>query len=279
MTLSEYVRTYCLEHDLTAATIEQYSVVAKQFDEFCRKPLELVVAEDANRFIMHMLETLARTTVKNRRGALGVLLRAAAADNLCAPLGKIRVVKVPQANPDAYTRDELAKLLDAVKIMRGWYANGIRRRDWWRAYLQAKYDSGLRVGDMLCLEWTDIWPDGTLVMVQNKTGHSHKIRFESGTLEAMERIKPYGGALIFPWHACREAYFAAFRRLRKKAGVKGSAKWIRRAGATHVAMEHGTEAATKFLGHRSGDLAVRHYIDARQVGTTIYKPQPLMWRE
>jgi hypothetical protein len=51
----------------------------------------------------------------------------------------------------------------------------------------------------------------------------------------------------------------------------GSGKWLRRSAATHVEMQEPGKAQW-FLAHRSPGMAVRHYLDQRQLAGATTRP-------
>ncbi len=95
----------------------------------------------------------------------------------------------------------------------------------------------------------------------------------------MKEVLALPGEHPLRWHGypltpnfCRE-----WQKLRRLAGLngRGSLHQLRRTGATHVAKEHGMDAARRFLGHRSPEM-VFHYVDESIALQESYLPPPVL---
>jgi integrase len=283
MELSVYVDRYVLEHDLADSSVEQLKLRAKLLTEFaggslclCRLTDELV-----NRWLVSRQQKgLSPDTVHADRAKILTLWRAAADAGLCKPPGKIRRIKRPRKIPRAFTHDDVAKLLAVVNRMRGniksrvngkLWDSGVSRRLYWAAFIRSGYDSGLRRSDLLSIE-RDWIRDGSCCIVQSKTGKVIHRRFRPETMQAIDAL--CAGRKTGPiWcgYPTRRVWCQAFKRLCKRAGVDGSAKWLRRSGASYTAREHGKDAAKQFLGH-----ATDHVADASYLDPAIAFPSPVM---
>ena len=135
---------------------------------------------------------------------------------------QLRTVKVPARVPTAFTVEQMCALLAA--------ADSTERPLWWRSLLLASYDTALRLGDLLSIERPDVWPDGSLSIVQSKTGRTHRVKLRAETLKAIDKhLAGRTTGLIWPLWARREALYRAFQKLRQAAGIKsGTLRWIRR---------------------------------------------------
>ncbi len=72
--------------------------------------------------------------------------------------------------------------------------------------------------------------------------------------------------LVFGKFTCTYTWREVFAALREAAGLsRGTPKWIRRAAGTAIAIEHGEEAASRVLGHKTLEMARKHYIDSSQL--------------
>ena len=104
---------------------------------------------------------------------------------------------------------------------------------------------------MLLIEREQIMDDGRFTVVQHKTGKPIDCRLPPEAMEAIDKIR-----LQTP------AGQDDFKYLTYRAKLPGSIKWLRRTGATWC--ESVTPgSASSFLGHRSPELAARHYLDPR----------------
>jgi integrase len=248
---------------------------------FCSKSeLEEITAEDLNRWAEDLAQRRSRRTARNKLSSVAAVLRAAIEDGKRAPLGKLRKIKVQTEPVRAFTPDEVRKLLDAATTVVGWFQHtGIRRCDWWTAFLNCAWDTAMRVSDLLDLEYNELRQVGeytAIVKTQHKTGRVIAARLRPETCAAIEVIKPQGIArtVVFPWYGWRNKFSESFRRLAWRAGVNGTPKYLRRARATQEAKLRGLEAAAKILGHAdaTGGLAWRNYIDRSQLSDDLPMP-------
>lgn len=284
MRLVDYLNRYVLEHSLARSSEAQLRFAVKLLNLWAEKDLHLEELTDdlLNRYLVFREGKVRPETVRSNRTALLTLWRAAADAELCHPPKRIRRIKRPELPPRAFTIFDLNSLLTAADSMPGviryWK---VPKRLYWRAFILAAYDSGLRLSDVLDLRWRDIWwpneaGDGVLVVVQRKTGHSQRVHFREATMKVLKECCAAGieRSLIFPPRS-RSRFYKNFKRLCKSAGVQGSSKYLRRSGASYVAQKHGEAAASLFLGHRTPGLARKNYIDQRIAEPSRPMPPPL----
>lgn len=283
MELTDYVSRYALENDITPESVEQLSLRASMLTRFSGGALCLCQLTDdlLNRWLVARQQSgLSPNTVHADRGKILALWNSATDAGLCPPPGKIRRIKCPRKPVRAFTHEDMAKLLTVVRKLRGNIRvkrrdTGTPRRLYWLAFILAAYDSGLRRSDLLSVERSWVRPDdggGSLCLVQRKTGKVIYRRFRQATMQAIDEL--CNGRTTGPiWcgYPTRCVWCQAFRRLRKRAGVDGSAKWLRRSGASYTAREHGKEAAKQFLGHATDYVADSSYLDL-----TIAYPSPVL---
>lgn len=289
MELLAFVRKYALENDIRTDSIEQLLTVARLITRFNggALPLEELTNDLANRWLVYRQELgLSADTVSANRTKLLTLWRAAADAGLCQGFGKIRRIKKPRRIPRAFTHDELSALLAAANRLRGnirhrdtvnkcWIDTGVKRRTYMAAWIHAAYDCALRRSDMQAIERQFIMPydgGGMLGIVQSKTGRTIVVRFRPTTMKAIDELL-HGRKTGAIWiaYGTRRIWCQAFKRLCKRAGVDGSAKYLRRSSASYFARDHGRDAAKRHLGHASDTVIDESYIDP-----TIAYPAPLL---
>jgi integrase len=281
MQLTDYVGRYLLARDCGKRYAEDLAATVRQLEEFAGQPVGLADLTDdlVNRWLASLKDSLAPRTIKNKRTSIVVLWRAAFEARLVDTEPKrIRSIKVPETIPVAFLREELLALIRAAEDLKGEFRNGTSKRLWWSSYFHGAYDTGLRMGDLLSLEIPWIWPGGYISIVQSKTGNTHRVQLRDETVALVRELcgKRKTG-LIWPLWARREQFFWWFRQLRKKAGIEhGTSKWIRRSSASYLAAEHGPEAASQHLGHKSRGLAEKHYLDPRVCSPCRPLPPPLL---
>lgn len=220
------------------------------------------------------LKRSATTRANYRRMAL-TLWRAALDHRLTEQsIGRVARVKAPVPPPVAWTKEELFRLLDAADAQVGHFRSGCPKALFWRGWILTGYYTGIRRGDLHGLK-VEQYRAGRLWVVQHKTGQPlGKILPPDCATVLDELIRIGDGNTIFWWALARKWCYIHFRRLLASAGMKGSTKWLRRSGATHVEIDM-PGSASRFLGHLSPQLAQKHYLDQTQLADRIPFPPSL----
>ena len=183
----------------------------------------------------------------------------------------IPMAKVPKRLPQILSRQEVARLIDAARSLRG------------RTLLMTTYAAGLRVSEVCALQVADIEsaPDRMCLKVRQGKGNQDRYTLLSprllDTLRAYWRVgrpgrwlfpNPAGTAPIDPKTAQR-IYCAA----RNAAGIppEGGIHTLRHCFATHL-LEAGVDLHTiqRLLGHGHISTTMRylHLAQSRLTGTT-----------
>lgn len=266
MNLKDYVSRYALAHDLVPSSIEQLGFAVAALDKWlgCPSLVESLSDDLLNRWINARLASgRSRRTIRGQRGAILTLWRAAYDDGLVGVLPKcVKIVKVPEKNPDAYWPDEVARLLVAAESAPGRFKCGARRSHLLRAWLLFSYYTLLRQGDLRRLRRDEVAADGAIVWTQNKTGELVTRQVYQDALDAIAACEDgVDSPLVFP--VSKKTIEHWFRWLKRRANVKGCPKWLRRSGATHCERDC-PGSAMLALGHKTAGLAYKHYVDRRQ---------------
>lgn len=264
MTIPEAVEEYLLERRVSKQYANQLRHRLRHFCDFvdCEN-LSALQRRDANRWIRSLDEesVLSAKTVKEYRSALLVLWKWLHEVGLVDERPeRIRRVRVPKRTPVAWTFDELLSLLEVTSQLRRNVAQtDIPRRVWWTAFVHLAYATGLRLGDLLKLRWSDIRNDSVAV-TQNKTGDCVMAPLSPSALRALDEL-PRNGDYVLPWPGTRSNVFKTLRTIVKRAGVRpGTSRWIRRSFASYIERDH-PGRAEEALGHASRGLAQECYID------------------
>lgn len=226
-----------------------------------------------NRWLVHLQgRGLSPYSVRTYRGNILALWNSAYLDRLNdEPPLRLRRIKKRARLVEAYTLEEIGKLLTATVRLRGTDRNGNRRSAFWRKLLLTAYSTGLRRGDLLVIFESAIAPDGTYRTIQRKTGKPITVRIST---EAMKIKLHCPNGLFLPWPNRLDALAWAFRRLRKMAGVtRGSLKWVRRSAGSHAERERPGDGP-RLLGH-SPDVFWASYGDRTIIGQQPVSPPPL----
>ncbi len=211
-------------------------------------PIGQVDDEMVSAFVRDMAASYAPKTIQRLRANVLSTVRHAARGGLAQMPVQPRSVRVPPSLPEAWTVDQVRQLLGAC--------GSVRHGAYLRACILVIWDAGLRYTDARTLTRAEI---AAGARQQNKTGEPVRITLRPTTQAALEELSGdpplrYGGQ--------RHSY-EWWRELCQVAGVPhGGPQRLRRSAATELE-RHQPGAATAFLGHRSGDLARRHYLDPR----------------
>lgn len=270
MEITDYVSRYVSERSLANGYVESLETVARQLTRFAGGSLLLTALDplQVNQWIQSF-EDRNKTTAKNKRIMVGVLWRAANEAGLAPPVGKLRSVKVKLKLPEAPTIEQVAKLIKAADSLRGFFqGTAVPRRTYWKSVIMAGWDTALRLSDLRSIE-RDWIQNGCVVIVQNKTGNSHRAKLWQETLEQIDLL--HGGCPKGPiWSVLNKKNFRrAFKQLVITADIGPlTFKRIRKASASYVERQcPGT--AWRHLGHTKPGLDVQYYIDPR-----IAAPEP-----
>jgi hypothetical protein len=271
MLLSTLIDKYELANDLKPSSISQLRWTVRAFSKHLGH--EATVADltaDAINAHLKALRDAGRqpSTVRGRRINLVTLWKFARKTHYLAerPTG-VRKIKVPRKPPSAWTQEQVQHLLEVVATFQGTLPTGHKAATYWRAYLMAGWDTGLRRCDLVKLSAADVSSDGFYKTTQEKTGDVIVCQLRPETLTALAALGPIG----LHWPGRIEVWYRHFRRLLVLAKLDGKPKWLRRASATAVELDHPGQGS-RHLGHRTPGLAEKHYLDQSILARS--KPQP-----
>lgn len=273
MSLHRFVDSYLLARDVTPSYAALLRARVRRFLVWHGGdlPIAELDCDDVNRFLAELQQTAAsRVTVDNYRRALLCVWRAAYLErcNDHPPL-RVRTIRQPRRIVQAFTRDEIRRLVEIAGRLPSFFPNGVRRSDFWVAMISAAYSTGLRRGDLLAIDKNQIRTDGVVALVQSKTGYPITVQVGAAALAAIRRM-PIEEPRAFPWPFHVNALPRQFRALVRTAMVRpGQFKWIR-ASAGSYAESAVPGNGPKMLGHRSPAVFGQSYED-----TSITRPDPI----
>jgi integrase len=278
--LRDYARTYAVTHGLAPSSVKAHTYVLNSLARHLgREPSQADLDRDTvNAWLFAELSSgLDANTVHTRRRTLLTLWRDAFEEGWCetAP-ARIRKIKLPQKVPNAWTLEQIRQLLATADSLKGHLKRQplVSRCLFWRAYTLTGYYTGLRLGDLLKLRFDQIGDDGTLVVIQNKTGSPVRCVIEDEGLSAIEGILRPARARVFGDVMSKKCIQESFAIVVKRAGLRGSTKWLRSSGASWC--EANTPgSAMGFLGHKTHGLAYRHYVNPQIAQSNIARPPNL----
>jgi len=236
------------------------------FDQFLGRAGTLDDFNDntVNRFLEWYTTTkpnTARETLRGKRVSLCSLWRFAWELELLERLPRrVKKLRREQRMVEAWTLQEVDKLLTGIAKLRDKVkGKGVRRCDLFGAIALLGLNTGLRLGDLLASKWSDLQGD-VLILIQSKTSNAVAHRLWPETIEALGKIKDHTGRLV--GRIGKKCLQDQFHHLLRALGLPGSLKYMRRTAATLAELDK-IGGATQLLGHRTANLAQRHYIDSR----------------
>lgn len=218
--------------------------------------------------------TCSKQTRSNYRRQACTIVKAALGPDAAHCIDRIRKVKAPLPPPVAWTKEELSRLLHHARNLTGTLQSGCPSSLFFHCWVLLGYSVGLRFSDLLHLRVNQI-RDGRLYTVQSKTGDAlvQVLPNECARiLNELSVLSPDG--TLFKWALSARWLRIRWNRLVKAAGLTGTCKWLRRTGATWVeATQPGM--SSRFLGHRSPELSMKHYVDRSLLPNSCPSPPPI----
>lgn len=164
--------------------------------------------------------------------------------------------KIPEYRrvPIAWNRQQLAALFRAVRQTAGRIC-GVRASEWWLGLHCLMWNTGLRIGTILKLQWSDVDWQACEVIARaeiQKQKADQRFKLHPDTLAILSLIKRQDGP-IFPWPLSRSSIWDAYDRILRRADLphdrrskfhrmrRSVASWFEAAGGD----------ATALLGHSS----------------------------
>ncbi len=160
--LIDYHRA-ALKPDVRPTTAAGYEHSYKHFRNALGdgKPIDTITPADLGKLKSHLQAEGDRpATIHKVCGHLRALLNLAVRDHLLArnPLNALRLGKVEPKVARIYTKTEVRAMLAKAPST------------WWKLFVKLAFTSGLRLGELLALEWSDLELDAGLVHVKPKVG-------------------------------------------------------------------------------------------------------------
>jgi len=268
MTLQDYLNQYNRAHDIKPSTLDHYSWVAHSLESFAG-PVNLteLSTDLLNDWLLKLRDNgLSPFTVHNRRNSLLVIWRAAWRDGLAPQPGDIRRIRLPDPSKEIWTADEIVRLMDHCRVLRGRFRGlDIRRAAYFRTLIPAAYDTGLRLSDLHHVTVASVLTGNRMGILQQKTGRTVVVRLNENTLaDILQFLQLAERQFVWPrWSKRRGTFAKAFRRIVQAAGLEGNFSRLRKTSGTEVErLERG--AGWLHLGHSSPETARRWYLNAER---------------
>lgn len=184
---------------------------------------------------------------------------------------KVRKVKIPKRNPEAWTFEQLDSVAKASEGFVGQLPNGVPRSLYFRTIFYFAYETGLRRRDIWSFDF-ETFAEQRSAVTQHKTGNVHVIDVTDETMQDLDTIYQTlvaaddpNAATPLRWPGSESQFYYWAKKLRIAAGIDADThnrvlQHSRRTGATDVALAGG--AAWQYLGHTQPGLDRKSYVDA-----------------
>lgn len=224
-------------------------------------------------------------TQKAHRQLILALWRFAASQGMAPPLPIIRPIKVPREQPDAWSIEEIVRIIDAAGKLKRASIGGVQANKFWRALLLVGYYTALRRKSIFSIRVADVeletgWLYVSAARMKNRCGQQYRLGPDA--IEAIREIYNPKREMLFPAPPAMSVLNRHFRAILKLAGVPNQSRnklayfhKLRRTTVTHTAVKAGLAAAIALAGHSGPEVNAR-YIDPRflaQTDATAWLPK------
>ncbi len=206
---------------------------------------------------------LNKKTINNQLGVLRTALRVAVDWRMLERAPRVKLFAVPKDTASFLDFDEAERLIEAS-----------RKEGQWHSAIVVALNTGLRLGELLALEWDDCDLVAGVLNVQRsdwqghvgspKSGRSRAVPLNERTSSALKQNKHLRGRLVW----CNDDGTAlsddqmrsALARTRKRAGLRHFG-WhaLRHTFASHLVMRGvPLKAVQELLGHATMEMTMRY---------------------
>ncbi|TXS65807.1 hypothetical protein CHU71_02535 [Corynebacterium sp. LK14] len=278
--LSRLIELWIAQHDVSESSRNTYQ---KCIDLHINQQIgDIRLNELSTQKLQAFLESLSPGTAKTARAALGSAAGLAVRWGVMNrnPVRDTKLKATKRKDPNALTDKEMDDYRNAVEKWCGSNEMGTKRGESLLEIVDVLRGSGMRIGEVLGLVWSDIDLDkGTVAItgqVDNKGGRKNWPKTESsrriitvnqGAVNALRRqwekeYRPYMGDTVFP---TRNGTFRTVANvegdLRKARGeMKIVPHDFRKTVATRIEEKYGMLAASRYLGHSSTKVTEQSYL-------------------
>jgi integrase/recombinase XerC len=174
---------------LRSFLIERSALLGRAVDEIA---VASVSADHIRGYLAELMKTAKRATVQRRLSAIKAFFRyREAALGEPSPARAIRSPRNERRLPSILQQDEVRRLIEVPAAE----SSAAARRD--RAIFETLYSSGLRVSELVGLDWRDI--DEELGMVMVRSGKGNKDRLVPLGEPALDALKRWRVAMPVAW--------------------------------------------------------------------------------
>ena len=248
-----------LERGYSKNTVEAYCSDLGQFFIFLKKPLDEADEEDIKRFISKNTKKNDPTTVSRKLSAIKTFYKYLA---LNGKVKKMPSAMLPSAKkafklPQTLQVEQVRTLMESVK--------GIKPADFRdKAILEIMYGAGLRISELVSLNYEDVDAEDTSVRVFGKGSKERIVPLGTEALRAVADYKAKGwiklvkndrNALFLSQRGkrlTRQSIWLVIKKYANVVGIEMHPHALRHSFATHL-LENGADlrSVQQLLGHSS----------------------------
>lgn len=197
----------------------------------------------------------------------------------------VKAIREPKRVPQAWTRDQLRALFNALSKQQG-SIDGVPAALWWQTLHSVLWDGGTRITETLALKWCNMNLETGWVRIPAEDRKfklaDHQFMLHSDTVRMLRVIQEPLRELVFPFPYHRSLLWQRYHKILKTAGLPCDSKHkfhaMRKSAASYLEAVGGD--ATEMLAHGDRSITVKHYIDStllpkRHASTMLFRPDSL----
>lgn len=182
----------------------------------------------------------------------------------------------PKPPTDNFTLEEIRAWIAACEHASK-PLGSITPADWWRALVRFVYNTGLRIGSVLQLEWSWVheqngWAFCVIPGSAYKGGRPKLIVLSPAAVAALEPIRAGNHGRIFHWPHTQKTLHRERHRLLRLAGLPPNRRFgfhgLRKATGTQL-WRLDPDAAREQLGHSDRRITMEHYVDPSALANAL----------
>ncbi|HKN15162.1 MAG TPA: tyrosine-type recombinase/integrase [Candidatus Binatus sp.] len=243
--------------------LERAAILGKRVDEI---DVASITADHIRSYLAELMKTAKRATVQRRLSAIKAFFRYRETTiGVASPARSIRSPKNERRLPSILQEDEVRRLLEFSLAPHDSTPASIRDR----AIFETLYSSGLRVGELVGLDWRDI--DEELGMVMVRAGKGNKDRLVPLGEPALDALKKWKTAMPIAWeHNGPVITNLRGGRLTTRSVETILQKRIEAAGVSSGVTPHGLRHsfATHMLGNGADLRSIQEMLGHASLATT-----------
>ena len=218
------------------------------------------------RYLSDRMRTRSAATAAKDRSQIRALWEFAARRGLTDQFPLLRPIRVPERIPEAWTADEVRRLIEAAGDHEGVFA-GVPAGLFFQALIRVLFDTGERISAVMALRWADVGDGLVTFRAETRKMQTRDVirGISPPTAAALEKIRR-PRPLVFVWDRCESNLWRHIGLVNKRAGLprdrKSKFHRLRKTCASYAAAA-GLDPQ-RLLDH-SSPATTRAYLDPRIV--------------